>query len=461
MLLQLAVFQCLDQSLPFPGTKSRLRIRTMSHRFFTLLVGLTTTLLVTSGCSNQSSTEPAQQAESETDTAQNDAAAETKDDAEPAALKIGDVAPQLKLASWVQGEPIDGFQPGHTYVVEFWATWCGPCRANMPHMSEMQEHYQGNVTFIGVTREDGETVARFLDKAVSKDSEQTWREVVTYPLVLDANDATDNAYMKAAGLTGIPSAFVVGPDAHIEWIGHPAAIENESLLDKILAGTWDREAFLARYEEKVRDEQAFRTAMLALREHQEKGEWDKAFVVIDRLIEQNPEQSSFRMLKLSFLIYAQRFEDATELAELVGEVHWDSPPHLNEIAWTLATQESDSELMLQIALRIAKRANELKQDQDPSILDTLARVHYEMGDLDEAITRQKKAVELGEGHEVLQKTLNMYLAQRDGEDAASATATIETQEEAEDSTAGEEQADVEVESSPPEGATEPVAVNVN
>src|SRR5690349_1288193 len=65
--------------------------------------------------------------------------------AEPT-LNIGDKAPTLEISEWVslgkeRFKPVKTFQPGKVYVVEFWATWCGPCIAMMPHIASMQEKY--------------------------------------------------------------------------------------------------------------------------------------------------------------------------------------------------------------------------------------------------------------------------------------------------------------------------------
>ena len=67
----------------------------------------------------------------------------------------------------------------------------------------------------------------------------------------------------------------------------------------------------------------------------------------------------------------------------------------------------------------AKRASELKDHQDAAILDTLARVHYELGNLADAIKWQRQAVEKNQGRHEIDATLEKYLAeQASGADAS-------------------------------------------
>src|ERR1700761_3630148 len=66
----------------------------------------------------------------------------------PATLNWGDPAPALTVGKWVKGDPVAALEPGKIYVIDFWATWCAPCRALMPHLSELQKKYP-DVVFIG------------------------------------------------------------------------------------------------------------------------------------------------------------------------------------------------------------------------------------------------------------------------------------------------------------------------
>ena len=70
--------------------------------------------------------------------------------ARPFPLMVGNPAPALAAARWLKGAPVASFEQGHVYVIEFWATWCGPCVRGIPHLTELQERFAGKVQVIGV-----------------------------------------------------------------------------------------------------------------------------------------------------------------------------------------------------------------------------------------------------------------------------------------------------------------------
>ena len=148
---------------------------------------------------------------------------------------------------------------GKIYVVEFWATWCGPCRATIPHLTKLQKQYKKDVTFIGVAilEEDQDEVGKFVEKM---GDEMDYR--VALDLVPEDGDGDEGAmhktWMEPAYLQGIPAAFVINGDGVIAWIGHPGQIDDP--LKKITGGTWD----LVAEAKKIREAAAEKKKLEAL-----------------------------------------------------------------------------------------------------------------------------------------------------------------------------------------------------
>ena len=178
-----------------------------------------------------------------------------------AALTIGSPAPALDIENWVSDgdgafSKVTTFEKGKVYIVEFWATWCGPCVRSMPHLAETQEKYKDSVQIISVSDEDLATVERFLAKPIRGGEEDappsTYADLTkVYCLTTDPDRSVSEDYMAAAGRNGIPCCFIVGKTGQVEWIGHPMAMDEA--LDAVVNDSWDRESFAVEFKK----EQAF------------------------------------------------------------------------------------------------------------------------------------------------------------------------------------------------------------
>ncbi len=356
-------------------------------------------------------------------------------------LGIGDPAPEIAISTWVKGDPIEGFQDGQVYVVEFWATWCQPCRMSMPHISELQTEYGDKVRFVGVSNEKETVVRDFLKTDQAK--EKTWDEVISYTLAMDENDQTNERYMLAAKQEGIPTAFIIGKDGHLDWIGHPMEIEKP--LKEVVDGTWNRAAAIQEMVEREEARKRAQVLQVKMGEAVQNQDWDSALSILDELTKDQPADAPGIVLtRAAFLRKAGRDDDARTAVQDITKKHWDDSNTLNAIAWNLAAEMGGVELDL--ALEMALRADELEEGKSASIHDTVARVYYEKEDLDSAIQWQEKAVAAATGSDSnLVETLKRYQEQKlqlqepkseesaSNEEAATAEAPSDTTDGAESS----------------------------
>lgn len=287
-------------------------------------------------------------------------------------LKVGDKAPELKVGKWVKGEPVTSFDKGGVYVVEFWATWCPPCRESIPHLTSLQKEYKDkNVRIIGVSvwERDQGAVEPFVTKMGDKMDYS-----IAYDDVAKGKKGNEGAmaktWMEAAGQDGIPAAFII-KDGVIQWIGSPFSMDKP--LEQIVAGKYDpkKEAQMA---------QARKDAASGMRKYQAALKGDKV-------------------------------EDAAKIgAELLPKLN-DDAEMLNQLAWFMVDPEMGvTKPDLDLAFKAASRAVELTEGKDGMILDTLARVHFLKGDVAKAIEIQTKAVELSPAQikDQIQATLDEY-----------------------------------------------------
>jgi len=318
-------------------------------------------------------------------------------------LTIGTRAPALNIEHWVNDgqakfQPVKDFETGKVYIVEFWATWCGPCIAAMPHIAELQDKYATKgVQVVSVSDEDLETVESFLMQKVPGKDDQTYAQLTkNYCLTTDPDQSVYADYMEASGEAGIPTAFIIGKQGMIEWIGHPMEIDQP--LAQIVNDQWDRDEFLEQLAEQKRATQVIQMGMQKVMGKLQSGDSKGAVEVLDGLIaeqEDGPAKIEFKMIRIQLLLKEGGETAATAFTEFANE-NKDQPLMLNQVAWSIVEMKMEGIAVDDKLLAAATNAAELAVAASPTdgaILDTLGHLLYQSGNIDRAIEIQTRAVE--------------------------------------------------------------------
>lgn len=128
----------------------------------------------------------------------------------------GEKAPKLEFGKVLHGKLPD--LKGKTVLVDFWATWCGPCRALSPSLTEWQEKFKDDLVIVGVSDEAESVLTEYLGKTK-----------VGYVVTTDPAKNLS----KQLGVRGIPHVMIVSPDGVVRWQGFPGSEEDKLTAEKI------------------------------------------------------------------------------------------------------------------------------------------------------------------------------------------------------------------------------------
>jgi cytochrome c biogenesis protein CcmG/thiol:disulfide interchange protein DsbE len=127
----------------------------------------------------------------------------------------GKKGPAIAAQTWVTPKPET---TNKVVIVDFWATWCPPCIASIPHMNETQEKFKDSVVVIGISDEVDSVVRQF-----------TKRKEMKYTVAADPG----RRMMNAVSPRGIPHVIIMSPDGIVRWQGHPGNM-SDALIQKII-----------------------------------------------------------------------------------------------------------------------------------------------------------------------------------------------------------------------------------
>ena len=138
---------------------------------------------------------------------------------------LWDKAPELVVEKWLSEQPET---KGKYVLIEFWATWCGPCRRSIPVLNEFHRKFKDELVVIGISDESEVDVRKLEDP------------LIEYYSAIDTQARTK----KGLGVFGIPHVVLLEPDGYVVWEGFPLLKDYEltaEIIEQVLSVGRDRQ----------------------------------------------------------------------------------------------------------------------------------------------------------------------------------------------------------------------------
>ncbi|MBL8675303.1 MAG: TlpA family protein disulfide reductase [Rhodospirillales bacterium] len=294
-----------------------------------------------------------------------------------AALGPGDAVPSYG-PKWIKGGPVAWSEPGRLYLIECWATWCGPCRATIPHVDALHRKYGGRgLTVIGqnVWEEDQEAVAAFVREQA---------DAMSYPVAAD-DGAFVRDWMTPAGVQGIPHAFLVR-DGRLFWQCHPQRLD-DATVESMLDGRFDV-AGAAREMERQRGLYADAEARLEARD------WTGLRATLDVIERELGDEGAAFAKFHGFAVLAGTGQFDLVAEALRGAMAGDeSAGGLFPMLLTLKRLRIGPQAPVLMALELEAMDSLLAQDRHPGLLVTAAVLKGMAGRFADAVPLLSEALE--------------------------------------------------------------------
>ena len=341
-----------------------------------------------------------------------------KPDDEPTGpgLQLGAAAPPILAEYWLDGPESPKPEPGTAYVYEFWATWCGPCLAHMPHVAGLGAKYKdAGLRVIAVTTIDerGNTVERIKQFASGRLAN------LGLTFAICTKETTAIAYMKAGdSYRPLPTSVVIDKAGKVAFIGFPDDLDE--VLPAVLDGSWkgkESATALKKLDAELDDvtakiSAAEQMARLSLPRDTTPARADAhirevvgkaattAVAELDKFAVRNPRKATterFRLEKISALMLAGEFAEAkaqTEslLAEGAKAKNWITMQRILD-TWA-TTGANPRKLHGDLAVRAADEMLKIEGDKSPGPLMAALKAYGFAGEKAKAREFGEKALEL-------------------------------------------------------------------
>jgi thiol-disulfide isomerase/thioredoxin len=115
---------------------------------------------------------------------------------------IDQKAPELHVTQWLSKEPVT---KGKFILIDFWATWCGPCRKAIPELNSFSKTFKDDLVVIGISAEKEEIIKKMTSPQIE------------YFSAIDSTRQME----KIMEIKGIPHVILIDPNGYVRWQGFP------------------------------------------------------------------------------------------------------------------------------------------------------------------------------------------------------------------------------------------------
>ena len=129
---------------------------------------------------------------------------------------INQKAPKLQVEKWLTDKPDT---KGKFVLIDFWATWCGPCRMAIPELNKFKKEFEKDLIVIGISDETQEKIQSLTNPKIE------------YYSAID----TERRMYNSLEVKGIPHCILIDPNGIVRWEGYPILTGYE-LTSEVIKG---------------------------------------------------------------------------------------------------------------------------------------------------------------------------------------------------------------------------------
>lgn len=290
-------------------------------------------------------------------------------------IKPGSDSPSIEGLALVSGDEasLSAALDAKVTVVEFWATWCAPCKRAIPHINDLYKTLKPKgLEVVGISVDDKRDP---VDPFVRQKG-----DAMSYLVAWDG-EGVAKKWMEAAGQKGIPCSFIVS-NKKLLWVGNPLDKQFDRILHLAMSGRYD--PIITPKGEPLLE---------AARSAAKKGNFSQATTHYDAALALGERVMFDAALEKYEMLAVQQADAAAAKAWATAclDTYGDSAPELTSLALYLATDTGLTDHDLESARAAAAKAVEATTESDAEALAALARVQFLQGDAEAAYATQRKA----------------------------------------------------------------------